>query len=285
MDSVMKKEMKNSRALSAKVYADMLGRGRNPAASRTQYKRLAIIGPKNRDLKNMRCFYGIQYKRPTSQSSTYRGGVSSRAVDGKTKRTEWNQRSCTHTKKEKGWWAVDLETNHKVDTVTIVNRSDDCCRDRALGAQVFLDKQMCRGSLTASKRTTFHCEGKVGRKLKVQMVREDYLSLCEVKVKGTAVVSSSKPKATLGEQVAEDSSMLEKMKQRRSIRKRCRPFWGKTRINCVSKEGYGHATKNSRWGFVGGMAIYTKVACKEVDFSKNGVKGSSKCQGRGRRLV
>ena len=152
----------------------------------------------------MRCSYGLQFGRPSSQSSTGWGGKSSRAVDGKYD-SHFNRRSCTHTKKEKGWWAVDLQERHNVTKVHVYTRTD-CCQIRALDAQVYVDKTMCTGRMHREQGkvsnyaiSSFNCNGTMGRVVKVQMVRKDYLTLCEVVVRGSLVVSG-RSQATLGEQ-------------------------------------------------------------------------------------
>ncbi len=67
--------------------------------------------------------------KETKQSSTSHGGVSSRAVDGKSL-TDYFAGSCTHTLSEnKPWWRVDLGSAHAVMKVIITNRGD-CCSHR-----------------------------------------------------------------------------------------------------------------------------------------------------------
>jgi len=67
--------------------------------------------------------------KPTSQSSTDSGGVSSRAVDGNTS-GYFDQNSVTHTANEGGaWWQVDLQGVYSLATVVLYNRTD-CCADR-----------------------------------------------------------------------------------------------------------------------------------------------------------
>ena len=67
--------------------------------------------------------------KPTSQSVTSHGGVSSRAVDGNIN-GGWHDGSVTHTGGEKGsWWKVDLEGQFEISEIKIYNR-DDCCSDR-----------------------------------------------------------------------------------------------------------------------------------------------------------
>ncbi len=56
--------------------------------------------------------------KPTTQSSTSHGGVSSRAVDGNTN-GNYGAGSCTHTESQgNAWWTVDLQATYAVDKVT-----------------------------------------------------------------------------------------------------------------------------------------------------------------------
>ena len=83
----------------------------------------------------------LSYYKPTSQSSTGWGGVSSRAVDGRVD-GRWGRGSVTHSAPgtQRGgrvnWWKVDLEGVYPVYLVIIHNRIDSCCRDRIDKAEV-----------------------------------------------------------------------------------------------------------------------------------------------------
>jgi len=69
--------------------------------------------------------------KPTSQSSTAFGGVSSRAVDGNTD-GNWANGSVTSTASGTGtnnWWEVDLQGITNISSITLWNRTD-CCWDR-----------------------------------------------------------------------------------------------------------------------------------------------------------
>ena len=62
--------------------------------------------------------------KPTTQSSTFPGGESEKAVDGNPD-TEFNNGHCSHTKLDpsSSWWSVDLGSdNVLVYEVRIVNR-------------------------------------------------------------------------------------------------------------------------------------------------------------------
>ena len=53
-------------------------------------------------------FKDLAFKKTTAQSSTDYNGFSSRAVD-ENFQPYYDQKSCTHTKKEQNpWWRVDL---------------------------------------------------------------------------------------------------------------------------------------------------------------------------------
>lgn len=74
----------------------------------------------------------LAFAKPTKQSSTSHGGVSSRAVDGNSN-TNYFAGSCTHTNgiysQHEHWWRVDLGQVEPVTEVYIVNRGD-CCGER-----------------------------------------------------------------------------------------------------------------------------------------------------------
>ena len=66
----------------------------------------------------------IAFKKPTYQSGTGYGGVSSRAVDGN-RDPRWSQYSCTHTGTANDpFWVVDLGRNFRISHVTITNRAE-----------------------------------------------------------------------------------------------------------------------------------------------------------------
>ncbi|GLQ74165.1 galactose-binding domain-containing protein [Vibrio penaeicida] len=80
----------------------------------------------------------IAFGKTTSQSSTFGGLVSNKAVDGDYSgenqylvNQEYVSRgSLQHTQTEdQPWWSVDLESTHHVDEIRVWNRTD-CCTDR-----------------------------------------------------------------------------------------------------------------------------------------------------------
>ena len=73
--------------------------------------------------------------KPTNQSSTGFGGVSSRATDGN-KNSNYYGLSCTHTNRDQNpWWRVDLGGRHIIGNVKITNRGD-CCSSRLRNVEV-----------------------------------------------------------------------------------------------------------------------------------------------------
>lgn len=124
----------------------------------------------------------ISQKKPTSQSSTCCGAKSSRAVDGNTN-AKFNANSCTHTNlQKKAWWQVDLLKRQAVGKVVVYNRSD-CCGSRLNFFEVWVDAKKNCGKISAAKAlNTIDCKGYVGRKVKVQLVGRNHLTLCEVKI-------------------------------------------------------------------------------------------------------
>ena len=72
--------------------------------------------------------------KPTEQSSTFRETVSNqqiiatsdKAVDGNSN-TEFGDGYCSHTDIDtQPWWAVDLESDVTIFSVTITSRKPDC---------------------------------------------------------------------------------------------------------------------------------------------------------------
>ncbi|MCP3668147.1 MAG: hypothetical protein GY696_37615 [Gammaproteobacteria bacterium] len=141
--------------------------------------------------------------RPTSQSSTGHGGVSSRAVDGNTSGI-WGDESVTHTNPQHGaWWRVELEAASQVSQVILWNRTD-CCSDRLANFHVdLLDRNdnvitTRNHSGTANVQTTISISGDDVYAVRVQLNGSNILSLAEVQVFGG---STSSPTGTITRQV------------------------------------------------------------------------------------
>jgi hypothetical protein len=127
--------------------------------------------------------------RPTQQSSTAYRGVPERAVDGNTSGTYGNN-SVTHTAPSAApWWRVDLAGPHRVDGVTIWNRTD-CCSQRLSNFRVdYLD---AAGKVVATRdhagkagtQTDITLSASGVRAVRVQLRGSEALSLAEVQVWG-----------------------------------------------------------------------------------------------------
>ena len=71
-------------------------------------------------------------------------------MDGRISGT-WSKGTCTHSQNAgANWWAVDLESDHEVDSVVIYNRMD-CCQNRLNGAKVRYRDQCKNKTNLASK--------------------------------------------------------------------------------------------------------------------------------------
>ncbi|XP_077868714.1 uncharacterized protein LOC144359426 [Saccoglossus kowalevskii] len=61
---------------------------------------------------------------------------ASNAVDGDTS-PNWDSGSCMDTTNEQGaWWKVDLGANFYVYEVNVINRLDDCCKNRIVDCEI-----------------------------------------------------------------------------------------------------------------------------------------------------
>lgn len=140
----------------------------------------------------------IAYKRPTTQSSSVRGGGSSaRAVDGITNGI-YNQHSVTHTKNDdNSWWRVDLGYEYDLNEIKIFNRTD-CCINRLNSAKLYVgnidssnpeDYQEVAG-LNNNPEQSFSENLGSGRYVMVRLESKNYLSLAEVQVFGTLTNAS-----------------------------------------------------------------------------------------------
>merc|ERR1739838_56301 len=131
-----------------------------------------------------------------TQSSLYnRYGKPQHAIDGN-RASNWNQRSCTHTRYDyRPWWRVDLRADYKVNYVTVTNRKD-CCANRLNGAEIRIGDSLSdngnRNNLCATIKhigagatETFNCRGMTGRYVNIVIPRRrQYLTLAEVEVYG-----------------------------------------------------------------------------------------------------
>ncbi|KAK3108454.1 hypothetical protein FSP39_008237 [Pinctada imbricata] len=141
----------------------------------------------------------LAYKKLTLQSSTYqtsRGEIlsSDKAVDGINSTNTYH--FCAHTMKEaRPYWYVDLGQEYCLKYVEIVNRGD-CCHARLHDVEVTVAgsnknfTKRCgffKGPGSASQIIVLQCpKGTRGRYVKLQIIegRNNFLTLCEVKVIG-----------------------------------------------------------------------------------------------------
>ncbi|XP_074652572.1 uncharacterized protein LOC141906964 [Tubulanus polymorphus] len=139
--------------------------------------------------------------KPTKQSSTRSGAVSSQAVDGN---RNFRDKSCTHTllkgsPTKPNWWYVDLQHRYRISYVALVNRGD-CCSDRLRNFKIVVtnapltdfvsipDRHVCAkqdAPLGVAAIVPFSCPtGMNGRYVTVVHYHNDHLTLCEVEIAG-----------------------------------------------------------------------------------------------------
>eukprot|EP00927_Polykrikos_kofoidii_P024403 TRINITY_DN2219_c0_g1_i2.p1 TRINITY_DN2219_c0_g1~~TRINITY_DN2219_c0_g1_i2.p1 ORF type:complete len:1500 (-),score=216.34 TRINITY_DN2219_c0_g1_i2:137-4207(-) len=122
----------------------------------------------------------------TSQSSTNANGYSPRAADGDHD-GNYGAGSCTHTGRDRHpWWEMDMKTSYVVNVVKIANRGD-CCGERLNPFDITVDGKTCARSqsLPTGAYEEVQCDNPpVGRKIKIQVLKDTYLTLCEVEVYG-----------------------------------------------------------------------------------------------------
>lgn len=148
-----------------------------------------------------RCSFVSLRRHPTGQISTGWHGVPQRAVDGNANR-HYGRNSCTHTLLvNRPWWFVDLGPGNSMRPVCSVrlHNRQDCCKHRLTRFRIFVTNKrpipgraftIPRGNICydyASSATfdvrTFACRRRLrGRYVGVQLMKRDYLTLCEVQV-------------------------------------------------------------------------------------------------------
>ncbi|XP_033633077.1 uncharacterized protein LOC117294678 [Asterias rubens] len=134
--------------------------------------------------------------KPTAQSTTIENYTSDKAVDGSQGTYLYPNNVCSHTgEEEHPWWRVDLEEEHCISKVTILNRGD-CCSDRLTNAVVraglnddVITNHQCGSAVTADQAQPlggtieFACESPLrARYISVDIPTGGYLQLCEVTV-------------------------------------------------------------------------------------------------------
>ncbi len=145
-----------------------------------------------------------------TQSSTTYSGSPARAIDGNTS-GRWAENSVTHTANTAApWWRVDLGNAHRVDGVTLWNRTD-CCTARLsnfhvdyLGADGnVIVSQDYPGQAGPTTEITLSALGVYA--VRVQLYGAAPLSLAEVQVWGAAPESTT-PNVALGATASQSST-------------------------------------------------------------------------------
>uniref|UniRef100_R4GDI2 Fucolectin tachylectin-4 pentraxin-1 domain-containing protein n=2 Tax=Anolis carolinensis TaxID=28377 RepID=R4GDI2_ANOCA len=150
------------------------------------------------------------------QSSTYNAlGDPENAIDGSIT-VDYMRGHCSHTELEvQPWWTVDLTAKFQVSRVSITNRGD-CCAERLNGAQILIGNSPEKGGITnprcatirslgQGKTAVFDCGEMQGQYVTVTIPGVRMLTLCEVQVFGTKVISSVRNVAING-QASQSSS-------------------------------------------------------------------------------
>ncbi|MBA5249774.1 MAG: hypothetical protein FE834_09665 [Gammaproteobacteria bacterium] len=130
------------------------------------------------------------------QYGTYvNGAVASKAVDGNTDGI-FNNGSVTHTTNSQGaWWKVDLGDIYVISRINIYNRTD-CCSDRLSNYRVSVSNQPSFNPTTYQQDFTIYPNptnsinvNARGRYVKIQLLGKNYLSLAEVQVMGSDILT------------------------------------------------------------------------------------------------
>lgn len=142
-----------------------------------------------------------------SESSNYQNpyaGVA-HAIDGNTD-GQFGDGSVTHTKYDSGngvgtgfaWWSVKLDKEYLVSSIDVWNRTD-CCSNRLRdftvtmfdqGSSVWSSIYSAAEGPAPSSSFAIGTNGIVGDQVRVQLNRQDYLSLAEVQVYGVNPVAA-----------------------------------------------------------------------------------------------
>jgi hypothetical protein len=134
----------------------------------------------------------VALRKPASQISVDFGASADRAVDGNTS-GRFDGRSVTHTTSTtRPWWLVDLDGRHRVERVTIFNRTD-CCAERLVdfdvellnAADAVIATRRHAGVAGASTELTFGTDDVYA--VRVRLRGNGILSLAEVQVWGAPV--------------------------------------------------------------------------------------------------
>ncbi len=148
------------------------------------------------------CIRRISVGKKTNQSSTAHRGYGWRATDNNTNGI-YRHGSVTCTSFEAyPWWEVDLEGQHYIEAIHVWNRTD-CAVERLDDYYIFVSRQPFTSSdpaVTAAQSGVWsrHVIGvplpdaletvaQVGRYVRIQLARTDYLHLAEVEVIGRPI--------------------------------------------------------------------------------------------------
>ena len=139
--------------------------------------------------------------KEANQSSTYVGGVASRAVDGNTG-GDFGNGSVTHTAEDlNAWWEVDLGSVYEIESIEIWNRtgatkftqrlddfyvfvSDVPFESTDLMTTMAQDGVQSHRITTAPDPSASLSVGGTGQYVRIQLTGTNYLNLAEVKVLG-----------------------------------------------------------------------------------------------------
>ncbi|XP_033958261.1 fucolectin-2-like [Pseudochaenichthys georgianus] len=133
-----------------------------------------------------------------AQSSVFETGDASKAIDGN-RDSNWGHGSCSHTANDlNAWWRLALPKTHKVFSVKITNRYR--VHERLDGAEIRIGDSLVNNgaenprfanitSIPAGETAEFKVpNGMDGRYVYIGVTgREEYLTLCEVEVFGSAL--------------------------------------------------------------------------------------------------
>lgn len=137
-------------------------------------------------LPDKEAVYLLSSGRPAKQSSTSGIGGASKAVDSE-KDGDFSLGSCTKTTNSRNpWWQIDLLDVFSIHHVLVWNRVD-CCASRLNGMTVLtgLPWRPCGSVKHAQRKNKIDCQRTRARHIRVQLVGQNYLTLCEVEVYGS----------------------------------------------------------------------------------------------------
>jgi len=191
----------------------------NPGAAKYDNFQLGQSGAAGAPVTN------LAISKPATQVSTYSTAAASRAVDGNTNGSYYNN-SVTHTAGgPQEWWQVDLGSSYWLQTVKAWNRTD-CCSNRLSNFYVFVSDQPFSSydlstTINQAGVTGYYTAGqggsptgiavnRTGRYVRVQLSTPGVLSLAEVEVIGSAVSNQSSINWIVTDQLGTPRMVLDK---------------------------------------------------------------------------